>query len=299
MDLRHLRYFVFVAQEMHFGRAAQRLGISQPPLSQQIRALEDELGVQLFERTSRRVRLTEAGTRFLPEAQATLDQAERAAHIARLSHRGEMGRLHLGFSTSVPFVPAIMDVLWDYRNRYPGVELRLDELPRDEQIERVERGTLDIGILRTFTQPVLGPQLVSHCLQRDTVVLAMRREHPLAALDRAPVLADLEGLPLIMFAPINGAGFNEHLIAECKKLGFHPNIALEASSFATLLGLTAAGFGLTILSHPLTRLDLDTLTFRSLDVPFTSQLLMIHTRQPSPTTRAFGEMLEAMTRNCA
>lgn len=291
MDLRHLRYFLCVAEEMHFGRAAQRLGMSQPPLSQQIRALEHELGVVLFERTSRRVRLTEAGTRFVPEARATLDQADRAAQIARLTHRGELGLLQLGFSTSVPFVRSVMDALSRYRSRFPEVELKLDELPRDAQIERLERGMLDIGIARTFDTPAIGPQLVARCIRRDGIVLAMRHDHPLAGLDRNPVLADLEGEPLVLFGAINGAGFNEHVIAECERIGFRPDIALEATSFATLLGLTAAGFGLSILSAPMERLGVDTLAFRHMDVPFTSQLLLIHRQSPSPTTRAFADMI--------
>ncbi|EIZ78991.1 transcriptional family [Novosphingobium sp. Rr 2-17] len=291
MDLRHLRYFLAVAEEMHFGRAAQSLGMSQPPLSQQIRVLEQGLGVQLFERTSRRVRLTEAGARFLPEARATLEQAEHAAQVARLTHRGEMGRLNLGFSTSVPFVRPVMDVLARYRSRYPDVELKLEELPRDEQIGRLQHGKLDIGIVRTFTPLDIGPQLVARCVHRDGVVLAMRRDHRLASLPRDPVLADLEGEPLIMFAPINGAGFNEHIIGECERIGFRPNIALEASSFATLLGLTAAGFGLSIMSSPMELLGTETLAFRHLDVPFTSQLLLIHRQHPSPTTQAFAEMV--------
>ncbi|KQM21361.1 LysR substrate-binding domain-containing protein [Novosphingobium sp. Leaf2] len=294
MDLRHLRYFLSVAEEMHFGRAAQRLGMSQPPLSQQIRALEQELGVVLFERTSRRVRLTEAGTRFVPEARATLDQADRAAQIARLAHRGELGLLQLGFSTSVPFVRPVMDALSRYRSRFPEVELKLDELPRDAQIERLERGMLDIGIARTFDTPDIGPNLIARCIRRDGIVLAMRHDHPLAALDRNPVLADLEGEPLVMFGAINGAGFNEHVIAQCERIGFRPDIALEASSFATLLGLTAAGFGLSILSAPMERLGLDTLAFRRMDVPFTSQLLLIHRQNPSPTTRAFADMIGAV-----
>lgn len=292
MDLRHLRYFSCVAEEMHFGRAALRLGISQPPLSQQIRALEAELGVQLFERTSRRVRLTEAGRQFLPEARDTLAQAARAARIAQRAHHGEMGRLRLGFSVSVPFVPHIMDTLARYRQTYPEVDLSVDELGRDEQIEGVERGSLDLGILRIFGEAHLPADLVSSCIQADGMVLAMRRDHRLAALDRELTIADLEGEPLILFGAINGAGFNEHILARCAELGFAPRIAMEASSFATLLGLTAAGFGITLLSATLARLNVDTMTFRPLDVGFSSRLLTIHPPAASPTTRAFCAMLE-------
>lgn len=293
MDLRHLRYFTYLAEEMHFGRAAQRLGISQPPLSQQIRALEEELGVQLFERTSRRVRLTEAGRQFLPEARATLAQAEQAMQTARLAHRGDVGHLRLGFSTSVPFIPRVMNALSRFREAYPRVTLQLDELPRDEQISRLERGLLDVAILRSFATPDLPARMQSSCLQREGVVLATRQDHPLALRTDRLTLSDIEGEPLVMFGSINGSGFNERLIEHCEALGFRPQVAIEAASFATLIGLTAAGLGITILSRSLTRLNVDTLAFRPLEVPFTSQLLMLHMDQPSPATTNFREMVAA------
>lgn len=291
MDLRHLRYFTCVAEEKHFGRAAHRLGISQPPLSHQIRALEEELGVRLFDRTSRRVRLTAAGELFLPQAQATLQQAELAMQTARLANSGEIGRLRLGFSTSVPFIPAVMDALSRFRRAHPRVKLELNELPRDEQIQGVERGMLEVGILRSLETPVLSEGIQSTVLQCEDLVLAMPHDHPLATRKADPVLADLEGEALIMYGTINGAGFNEHVIAECEKLGFRPDIAMEARSFATLIGLAAAGFGMTILTQSLVRLHLDTLAFRRLDVPFASRLHLIHANAPSPTTRAFREMM--------
>lgn len=293
MDLRHLRYFSCLAEELHFGRAAQRLAISQPPLSQQIRALEEELGVQLFERTSRRVRLTEAGRQFLPEALATLAQAEHAALTAKLAHRGEVGRLRLGFSTSVPFIPMVMNALSRFREAYPCISVELDELPRDGQIARLERGTLDVAILRSFSTPAMPEQMRSLCLQRDGVVLAMRHDHPLAQRAGPLTLHDIAGVPLVMFSAINGAGFNERLVEECEALGFKLDVAMEASSFATLLGLTAAGLGVTILSRSMTRLNIDTLAFRPLDVPFTSQLLMLHMDPPSPATSNFRDMIAA------
>jgi DNA-binding transcriptional LysR family regulator len=286
-----LRYFACVAEELHFGRAAQRLGISQPPLSQQIRALEEELGVQLLERTSRRVRLTEAGRQFLPEARATMAQADLAARTARLAHRGDVGRLRLGFSTSVPFIPRVVDALSRFREAYPQVSLELDELPRDEQLSRLERGLLDVAILRSFSSPSLPENMQSLCIQQEGVMLAMRQDHPLARRTDALTLDDVRGEPLILFGAINGAGFNERLIEQCQTLGFEPNVAIETASFATLLGLTAAGLGITILSRSLARLNVDTLAFRPLDVPFTSELLMLHMDRPSPATSNFRKMI--------
>lgn len=292
MELRHLRYFVCVAEELHFGNAAQRLGISQPPLSQQIRALEEELGVRLLDRTSRRVQLTEAGRQFLPHAQETLAQADRAARVARLAHSGEVGRLSLGLSPSVPFIAQVMDTLARYRQSFPQVSVELNELPRDDQIAGVERGTLDIGIVRAFSSLEMPSQIRSLNLQREGMVLAMRRDHPLASLERALFLSDLEGEPLVLFGSMNGAGFNDMLMAHCEIQGFKPNVTLEAGSFGTLVGLTAAGLGVTILSRSLARFNVDTLVFRHIEMPFSSQLVMFHLRDASPATLNFRKLVD-------
>ncbi|MDE8653129.1 LysR substrate-binding domain-containing protein [Novosphingobium album (ex Liu et al. 2023)] len=293
MDLRHLRYFLHVAEELHFGRAAQRLGMSQPPLSQQIRALEEELGARLFERTSRRVRLTEAGRRFLPEARQALAQAERAVQVARLAHRGELGRLALGFTASAPFVARVADALYRYRQSHPQVELALQELGRDAQIARIERGELDMGIIRTFEPPLLPAGMAFECLVQEEMLLAVRQDHPLARCEADPAIADLAGVPLVLYNAANGAGFNEHFFALCEQAGFRPSVALEASSFATLLGLVAAGFGPTVLAQSLARLQMDNLVLRSLSVPVMSRLWMIHKHELSPTAQAFRDTMAA------
>jgi DNA-binding transcriptional LysR family regulator len=291
MDLRHLRYFLYVAEEMHFGRAAQRLGISQPPLSQQIRALEDELGVRLFERTSRRVRLTEAGRLFEPEARRTLQQAEHAAQTARLAQRGEIGQLSLGFTASAPFVPRLAEALYRYRSEHPNVDLVLQEIDRDEQIAQVDAGRLDIGITRGFERPVLPAGMVAERLIEEEMLLAMRQDHRLAQRSEAPAIADLADEPLVLYGVANGAGFNEHLFALFTAAGFRPNITHEASSLATLLGLVAAGFGATVLARSLARLHVDTLVYRPFSTPVTTSLWLIHKSELSPTGRIFRAII--------
>lgn len=291
MDLRHLRYFVCVAEEMHFGRAAQRLGISQPPLSQQIRALEDELGVQLFERTSRRVRLTEVGQLFEPEARQTLLQAERAGRIARYAQRGEVGTLALGVTASGPFVPQIADTLYDFRQRYPDVELTLRELGRDEQIEAVRDRRLDLGIVRDFDTPALPPAMTSRCLSTEDMVLALRNDHPLARRASTLAIDDLVDEPLVLYGGANGAGFNEHFVALCARRGFAPRVAHEALSLATLLGLVAAGFGPTIVARSMTRLQLDAVVTRDFDETLTSSLWLIHNDELPTIAQNFMTML--------
>jgi DNA-binding transcriptional LysR family regulator len=293
VDLRHLRYFLCVAEEMHFGRAAARLGISQPPLSQQIRALEDELGVRLFERTSRRVRLTRPGQLFLPEAQQTLAQAERAIQTAREAHRGEIGHLSLGYTTSGPFVPIVAGALYRFRKSYPRIELRLHELPNEEQIVRVENRRLDIGLLRKFSKPVLPAGIERRMLLEENMVLVVHQSHRLARRADDPAIADLRDEPLVFYAPSGAAGFHEHIFALCREEGFVPNIVQEASSLATLLGLVAAGFGATIVGQSLGRLHLDNLCYRRLATPVTSRVWLIHNQDLSPTAEAFRATLIA------
>lgn len=291
MDLRHLRYFLCVAEEMHFGRAALRLGISQPPLSQQIRALEAELGVRLFDRTSRRVRLTQAGKLFEPEARQTLAQAERAAQTARMAQQGVIGHLGLGFTSSGPFVPRIARALYRFREMHPDVEMTLQELPRDEQIARVEHRQLDLGIVRGFEAPALPPGLSSLCLLNESMVLAMREDHPLARREAAPGIADLAGQPLVVYGAANGAGFNEHFFALCREAGFMPNVAHEAHGLGTLLGLVAAGFGTTVLAQSLARLHVDNLIYRPFATPVTSRLWLVQGTDLSPTAQTFKDIV--------
>jgi DNA-binding transcriptional LysR family regulator len=287
MDLRHLRYFLCVAEEMHFGRAALRLGISQPPLSQQIRALEEELGVQLFERTSRRVSLTDVGRLFVPEARATLAQAERAAQTARLAQMGQIGQLSLGFTASGPFVPRVARALYTFRQSFPNVELTLLEMGRDGQIDAVERRQLDVAIVRCFDRPFVTEGLVSMPLIEEEMFLAIRQDHRLAQQAEDPSIEDLKDEPLVLYSAVIGAGFNEHFFDLCEQAGFRPNIAQEAGSLATLLGLVAAGFGATILAQSLTRLHVDNLAYRSLATPVVSRLWLVHRDDLSPTSQAF------------
>jgi DNA-binding transcriptional LysR family regulator len=296
MDLRHLRYFVAVAEEMHFGRAAARLGVSQPPLSQQIKALEEELGVLLLERTSRRVRLTEAGRMFLEEARQTLVQAERSMRVARRAHRGELGQVRLAFTASAPFVPAFSGGLREFRSAFPLVDLTLEENGRDEQIQRLERQQLEIGISRGFGPPILPDDLVGSRFLEEEMMLAVRADHPFAQRQRVSI-ADLAGEPLVMYGAATGSGFNEHFFTLCESHGFRANVAFEAGSFATLLGLVIAGFGATVLSRSLARLHVGQLAYRALAEPVTTSLWMVHRRTPTATAQAFIEILERAARS--
>jgi len=287
VDLRHLRYFICLAEELHFGRAAQRLHMSQPPLSQQIRALEEELGARLFERTSRRVSLTRAGELFLVEARKILAQFEHAGNVARLAGDGRAGRLGVAFTASAPFVPQVANALYAFRKSCPGVELELHELGRDDQVARIDRDDLDIGIIRGIDPPRLPAGMTSRCLLQEEMVLALRKDHPLAQGGIDPSIADLEGVPFLLYATTSSADFNDHFFGLCEQAGFQPTISLEVASFASLLGLVAAGLGVTILAASLSRIQVDDVVLRPLSSQVSSRLWMIHKHRLSPSADRF------------
>ena len=177
MELRHLRYFIAVAEELHFGRAAQVLGISQPPLSQQIQALEQEVGARLFERTNRRVELSEAGRLFLAEARLVLAQVDKAADVARRAQLGQLGELKIGFTSSAPFNSSIPQAIFAFRQAFPAVHLALQEMSSKEVAEALVDESVQVGIMRPLPLP---ESLVAVELFREPLVAIIRADHPLA-----------------------------------------------------------------------------------------------------------------------
>jgi DNA-binding transcriptional LysR family regulator len=294
MELRQLRYFVQVAEELHFGRAAAMLGLSQPPLSQQIRALENELGITLFERTSRRVKLTEPGRLFLTEARRTIEQANRAVEIARRVRIGEVGELSIGFTASVPFVPEVANALFQFREAHPAVHLQLDEMPRATQIAALADRRLDLGFIRSAGVPPLPPALVATAYLEEDMLVAMRADHPFATRAAKVTIAELAAQPFILYERTLGIGFNEHLFGLFREAGFEPRIVLETSGPTTLLGLVAAGFGMTVVARSLTALHLDNVTYREIDCAnAVSRLWLLHHETMSPACQSLVRMMMA------
>ena len=292
MELRHLRYFVRVADELHFGRAARALGISQPPLSQQVRALEDELGVALFERSSRRVELTEAGRLFLPEARRTLQQAAHAVDVAQRVQRGETGELSIGFATSVPFIPMIARALALFRERYPAVHLTLAEMSRDAQLAGVADGGIDLGFVRNSSAPPLPDGFVATLLLEEPLVVAIREDHPLAREERPLTVLDLADQPFVVYHRALGAGFNDHIAQLFRRHGREVRIAQEVSGIASLLGLVAAGLGVSVLVRSLAAIHADHMVYRPLEEPGSlSSLWLVRREMPSPSGQRFAELL--------
>lgn len=292
MELRHLRYFVGVADELHFGRAARRLGISQPPLSQQIRALEDELGVALFERTSRQVTLTGPGRLFLIEARKTLAQAAQAIDIARRAQQGEVGEVSVGFSSSVPFTAVVVEALSAFRETRPAVRLNLTEMPRGDQIEALIHERIDIAFVRGFETPSLSIPITVRLLLTEPLLVAMRSDHPLAARGPAPRIDDLRDVPFVLYQRTFGVGFNEHLTQLCARAGFAPRVVQEATGLSTLLGLVAAGMGITVITRSLSMLHPENVVFRTLDDPEAqSKLWLLHRSRLSTPAQAFVDLI--------
>ncbi len=241
MELRHLRYFVAIAEELHFARAAERLNIAQPPLSKQIRQLEEELGVRLLERTTRSVRLTSAGKVFLEEARRTLWQVERAATLTRQAQRGEVGELLVGFITSAGY-DILPGLLQAYHARYPQVEIKPRHLTAAEQFEALEERRLHAGLVRP---PVESSSLEYEVLRREPLLLALPEGHRLA-VEASVKRGELASEAFIVAAGTRPAA-RERQLRLFGEEGFRARVVQEAPDILTILGLVAAGVGVALV----------------------------------------------------
>jgi DNA-binding transcriptional LysR family regulator len=259
MELRALRYFTVLAEELHFGRAARRLAITQPPLSQAIAKLEAELDVRLFERTRRQVRLTHAGVVFLGEARATLARAAQGVELAQRAQRGEVGRLAVGYlaATAYTLLPL---VLRDFRRRFQGVKLELRELTIPQQHAALLGGDIDVGLLRP---PVREAELDSETILSEPFVLALPSRHPLCILRRVPAKR-LAGEPFVMFPRQPGLVFHDLVMGFCLRNGFTPRVAQEAYQTHTVVGLVSAGVGVALVPASTQKIGLAGVAYRAL-----------------------------------
>jgi DNA-binding transcriptional LysR family regulator len=242
VSLRQLRYFVAVAEELHFGRAAERLHITQPPLSKQIQLLERRLGVRLMDRNRRRVLLTPEGEHFLGEARSVLDRLGRAVEGVRLIAAGERGELRLGFvgSSAVDLVPALTR---RFHDDHPRVRLTLREMTTIDALDALAADELDAALVR---EPPERPGIVTRSIRDEPFLVALPEGHPLAARDRIH-LAELGAIPLVLHPRALSPRFADHLLALCNEAGFTPQVAQEAVHLHTHLSLVAAGVGASLL----------------------------------------------------
>jgi len=258
MELRHLRYFIALAEELHFGRAAQRLHIQQPPLSRQIQLLEAELGFPLFERSRRHVELTPAGQALLGRAHQVFAALEVAIHDARSASEGESGRLIVGYPSSLAY-SGLTELLRAFRTRFPAVELSLRELSPGEQIDALKAGGLDVGFVRSSVDdPALGAELV----RRESLMVVLPDDHRLAAQRTIP-LAALKHEPFVMFPRARGPAFFDQLMGLCHAAGFTPQIEQQAPQL-DIISMVAAGFGVSIMPSSMRNFRRPGLSFRAI-----------------------------------
>jgi DNA-binding transcriptional LysR family regulator len=278
MELRHLKYFLAVAEELHFRRAAQRLGMAQPPLSQQIKALEQQIGVLLLSRTKRRVELTAAGTVFAQEARKVLTEADRAVHAAQRAARGEIGQLEVGFVSGAVYgkVPSIFRLM---RSRYPEISLVLKDLTTEEQMEAIQAHRLDIGLIRPPV--VVSQSLTMQVVDREPLVVVLPRAHRLAGRRKISLKA-LAGEPFLQVPRRVAPGFYDQFVSICSSAGFFPQIVQEARTTQTIVSLVAVGMGISVVPASLRGLQRAGVAYRSLEGPApTTELAVIWRRDDS------------------
>ncbi|MGW8307845.1 MAG: LysR family transcriptional regulator [Achromobacter pulmonis] len=260
MDIRQLRYFVTVAEELNFSRAATRLHMSQPPLSQQIKALEDEMGVALFLRTRREVKLTDAGHVFLRESRAVLAHLQAAVDTTLRTAKGDVGELRLGMATSAVFhvMPAILERL---RRQFPQVNVAVTDMGSRDQIRAVHQGKIDIGIIHE--QPHIE-ELASRPIFSEAFSLAIPSAHPLAARPSIP-LPELREQPFVAFSREHAPALFDSFIAACAQAGFSPNIAHTARHALTIFQMVGLGLGMAVVPSSFARGATNGVTYRELD----------------------------------
>lgn len=259
MELRYLRYFVAVAEELSFTRAAARLNIAQPPLSQQIRRLEVRLGVTLLRRTKRRVELTEAGRVFLRQSYQAIDSLEQGIFLAQRADRGEIGQLAIGLLvyTSYTLAPPI---LREFRAQFPEVHVVLHLLTNTQQIAALLSGQVDVSLVRP---PIDNPDIASKLISRERFILAMPATHPLAG-NATVSIKQFKNDPFIMYARELGPTFYGALFQFCGKAGFSPKVALEVSQINAAVGLVGSGIGVALVPESAKRMHLDDVVYRPL-----------------------------------
>ncbi|MFI6961563.1 LysR family transcriptional regulator [Streptomyces sp. NPDC050149] len=263
MELRHLFAFVAVAEELHFGRAARRLQMAQPPLSQQIRQLEKELGVQLFERNTRSVRLTSAGESFLQPVRTVIEDLDTAVRAAKAAGRGEYGRVSIGFAgaSSHETLPRLTRAV---RAAHPAIELVMTgQTYANVALARVADGSLDLGFVRL---PVTQPGVTFRVIDEEELVCALPSDHPLAGRDSVP-LEVLAGEPFVSFPANTGSTVRDAMVGACEAAGFNPRVVQEAPDSYTILALVAAGVGVTLTVTSVQHIQQSGLVYRPLAGP--------------------------------
>lgn len=297
IDLRRIRYFVTTAEEGHITRAAERLGMQQPPLSQQIKAFEKALDVQLFHRKPRGVELTQAGRALFEDARTLLAHFDKAIERTRRTARGEQGRLRIGIAPTAPFHPLVPRTIRDFRMRFPGVALTLEEGLSDEVSALIAAESMDVAFVRSAANRSEG-QIV-HRLLEEEMVAALPTSYAAARGRGGGIkLAALGKDPFILIGP-RGTGLNDQTIEACRKAGFTPILGQQAPRITTAIGLVAAGAGVTLLPSSLRRMKMEGVVYRDIGGaarPRAFLGLVTRTNDRSAVVRRFVELVRSSAR---
>lgn len=288
MELRHLRYFVVTAEAQHFTRAAEILGMAQPPLSQQIRQLEHEVGTPLFDRTGRGVVLNDAGRAFLTCAQDILRRTDAAVQTAQRAARGEVGELALGFTESASFNGVVTEVIRQYRQRYPDVDMTLSQGDSETLVAQLREGAIDAAFVRPPF--ALDGGLAFTQLTEEPLVVALPLGHALARRKRlAP--KDLAQERFILYSRKSGYGLSADIMAACRQHGLNPLIGQRAPQLSSAVNLVAAGMGVAVVPASLRHLRPDGVVYRPFALDWPRAVLGLAVREDRP-----GERVENLLR---
>jgi DNA-binding transcriptional LysR family regulator len=283
VDIRQLRYFVAVAEELHFGKAAKRLHMEQPPLSQQIQRLERNLGCKLFERKPK-VALTEAGKTLLGVARRTISQVNRGLEMTRQVGRGGVGSLSIGFAASAILGP-LPEIIRLYRKKFPEVMIRLQELTPAEEIESIRANHIDLGLVRERDN---SNALKYEIIVKEPFGVLLPPNHPLSKRKKSLSPEMLVNENFIHFPRETAPTLYEQIAEICRSAGFNPQIAQETSEWLTEVSLVEAGLGVAIVPASVGRLKLGGVTFVSLDTQIRSIIALCYpSENVQPTTSAF------------
>jgi DNA-binding transcriptional LysR family regulator len=288
-ELSHLRCFVAVAEELHFGRAAARLNLTQPPLSRQIQLLEHTLDVRLLDRTSRSVALTRAGHNFLPEARRLLRLAEGAALAARRTASGEEGSITLGFTavSGYEFLPRLIKT---FRTEAPGIDLVLKEMVSADQLDSLTAGRIDVGLVRpSFNRR----ELASLCVVREPLLLAAPEDHPLAVAPEVSI-ADLDRQPIVTFSPYEARYFYDLLATIFANAGITPHYAQHISQVHSIMGLVKAGIGLALVPRAALNLGFQGVVLRPIAIDARTIVELHAVWRPSNTNPAVATLQKTL-----
>ena len=291
MEMRQLRYFLAVAEELSFVRAAARVGISQPPLSRQIANLEKEIGARLFERNTHGVAITEVGAVFRAGLISTLAQLDATLKSVKRAAQGQVGALSLGFGGSAvyTFAPSL---LRRFRRTFPDVELLLHNIPVPSQLEALLERRIDIGFI---TLPVRNDAIATKLLLRDSLVVALPSGHPLTKRKEIPLSA-LSDCNFIVFPRAGDFGFHGKIMELCARANFAPRVAQEISPLESVIGLVGAGVGLSIVPSVARKFKFAEVEFRPIRERFAIVDFAMAWRKsdPSPVVKAFVEMVNKL-----